>query len=122
MFDGGAQRLCKRYRRIQVKAIDGRFASGAFFTDNRSAVQPIEKGMAAKIPSTEEIILRTSPGNGGARLTVDEKHVVAFAPPAVLILQDGHGDPDEMPATSGVQRSEERRVGKECRSRWSPYH
>ena len=23
---------------------------------------------------------------------------------------------------SGRQRSEERRVGKECRSRWSPYH
>ena len=23
---------------------------------------------------------------------------------------------------SGVIRSEERRVGKECRSRWSPYH
>ena len=23
---------------------------------------------------------------------------------------------------SGAQRSEERRVGKECRSRWSPYH
>ena len=23
---------------------------------------------------------------------------------------------------SGVSRSEERRVGKECRSRWSPYH
>ena len=24
--------------------------------------------------------------------------------------------------TSGFVRSEERRVGKECRSRWSPYH
>ena len=23
---------------------------------------------------------------------------------------------------SGGKRSEERRVGKECRSRWSPYH
>ena len=23
---------------------------------------------------------------------------------------------------SGSSRSEERRVGKECRSRWSPYH
>ena len=23
---------------------------------------------------------------------------------------------------TGLQRSEERRVGKECRSRWSPYH
>ena len=22
----------------------------------------------------------------------------------------------------GAKRSEERRVGKECRSRWSPYH
>src|SRR6266481_1924239 len=103
MFDGGAQRLCKSNRRIQVKAIDGRFASGAFFTDNWSAVQPIEKGMAAKIPCAKEIILRTSPRNGGARFTVDEKHVVAFTPPAVLILQDGHGDPDEMPATRGVQ-------------------
>src|SRR5262249_59211251 len=25
-------------------------------------------------------------------------------------------------APIGVERSEERRVGKECRSRWSPYH
>ena len=24
--------------------------------------------------------------------------------------------------TSTLRRSEERRVGKECRSRWSPYH
>ena len=23
---------------------------------------------------------------------------------------------------AGIYRSEERRVGKECRSRWSPYH
>ena len=28
------------------------------------------------------------------------------------VRQDHRGDP----------RSEERRVGKECRSRWSPYH
>ena len=27
----------------------------------------------------------------------------------------------QIPA-SGAERSEERRVGKECRSRWSPYH
>ena len=25
-------------------------------------------------------------------------------------------------ADIGLSRSEERRVGKECRSRWSPYH
>src|SRR2546425_13046764 len=39
------------------------------------------------------------------------------------------GKADEIALTSGasagaaaVARSEERRVGKECRSRWSPYH
>ena len=28
----------------------------------------------------------------------------------------------ETPITMAKTRSEERRVGKECRSRWSPYH
>src|SRR3712207_9234713 len=27
-----------------------------------------------------------------------------------------------VPSYTGSERSEERRVGKECRSRWSPYH
>src|SRR3712207_7412906 len=29
---------------------------------------------------------------------------------------------DEVPNLGSEYRSEERRVGKECRSRWSPYH
>ena len=29
---------------------------------------------------------------------------------------------NELDKNSVVSRSEERRVGKECRSRWSPYH
>ena len=29
---------------------------------------------------------------------------------------------ENFPKLKIVQRSEERRVGKECRSRWSPYH
>ena len=34
---------------------------------------------------------------------------------------------DQLPQSQGhvfyeAERSEERRVGKECRSRWSPYH
>ena len=31
-------------------------------------------------------------------------------------------DRDEEYRLAGYVRSEERRVGKECRSRWSPYH
>src|SRR5256886_3174290 len=34
-----------------------------------------------------------------------------------------HGDADAVEETASASaRSEERRVGKECRSRWSPYH
>src|SRR5258708_10788205 len=50
----------------------------------------------------------------------------AGAERGLLILQRGAEPRIEAEATTGadavvVQRSEERRVGKECRSRWSPY-
>src|SRR5436309_12708686 len=35
---------------------------------------------------------------------------------------DHQGDQRRGPGADAVRRSEERRVGKECRSRWSPYH
>ena len=35
---------------------------------------------------------------------------------------DGYGVCEVIRQKSDVPRSEERRVGKECRSRWSPYH
>ena len=37
--------------------------------------------------------------------------VLTELPPCTLLLEH-----------TGCLRSEERRVGKECRSRWSPYH
>src|ERR1035438_6925487 len=38
--------------------------------------------------------------------------------PITVIIVNGKG----FKSTTSVNRSEERRVGKECRSRWSPYH
>src|SRR5580693_6946206 len=38
---------------------------------------------------------------------------------AILFVQIGKA---ESRVHRGARRSEERRVGKECRSRWSPYH
>ena len=40
------------------------------------------------------------------------------------VIQDRSGQPDNNTQIQHVSlcRSEERRVGKECRSRWSPYH
>ena len=38
------------------------------------------------------------------------------------VAMDVKNSPSRYPQTTGAPRSEERRVGKECRSRWSPYH
>src|SRR5260370_15139660 len=40
----------------------------------------------------------------------------------MLIALEGIASPGVLGELTGLRRSEERRVGKECRSRWSPYH
>ena len=52
----------------------------------------------------------------------------AFSPEAPGLFRPivdsllSHGDYYMVLADYKAERSEERRVGKECRSRWSPYH
>ena len=38
------------------------------------------------------------------------------------IREESLRDLSDFLTAQGEKRSEERRVGKECRSRWSPYH
>src|SRR3712207_8104415 len=42
--------------------------------------------------------------------------------PGVLVVEHPGGVDEVQAVVAGGLRSEERRVGKECRSRWSPYH
>ena len=48
------------------------------------------------------------------------KLALGFSHPVIVNAPDGITF--EVPTPTRVVRSEERRVGKECRSRWSPYH
>ena len=56
-------------------------------------------------------------GNEAMLSTVPHEKVEDMA---VVFRLDLHSESSMMMST--VLRSEERRVGKECRSRWSPYH
>src|SRR2546421_6520612 len=58
---------------------------------------------------------------GGPGAVLDLRHVLAFvvADHERLVAGDDHV---RAPHLAAEPRSEERRVGKECRSRWSPYH
>ena len=61
-----------------------------------------------------------------------ERILDAHSLPIVYLSQENGGDPlpEQIATAAGMpmeevddlMRSEERRVGKECRSRWSPYH
>src|SRR6266496_1719774 len=48
--------------------------------------------------------------------------LLALARPDDAVLSEEAADDRRRLQADRVWRSEERRVGKECRSRWSPYH
>ena len=58
----------------------------------------------------------------GARADAALQTPLPFAERLVRHHLDGQTGAAQQPAHAALARSEERRVGKECRSRWSPYH
>ena len=59
---------------------------------------------------------------GSRRFDPDPTATSAAGVRLVTIDRAGYGRSDPLSAGTVPTRSEERRVGKECRSRWSPYH
>ena len=60
-------------------------------------------------------------------LSLGDAHMALFQGRQALTVNDSAGWGINVPeaafrAAEATSRSEERRVGKECRSRWSPYH
>src|SRR2546422_10512860 len=74
--------------------------------------------VAAPHPAAPAAKMESAPVDSApARTETSARVPVPASPPSIVAAAAG--------AFSGLeeaQRSEERRVGKECRSRWSPYH
>ena len=62
--------------------------------------------------------LKTSGGDISVGVSVDQVAAAQLAGTTRMDSLELGGEP----GMSAGSRSEERRVGKECRSRWSPYH
>gem|GEM_PF-7093568 len=72
-------------------------------------------GLALLFPTTGAA--QTCDGGGKNFVDLDGDGINDNAPD-----HDGDGIPNGLDPDWVKYRSEERRVGKECRSRWSPYH
>ena len=94
------------------------FTVGSGFSARRSAALPAvgETVSGFRVDRVERL---DTPGGKAAYLTHEATEIVVAELQLGRIQSLGNG---EQTLTGEDQRSEERRVGKECRSRWSPYH
>src|ERR1039458_6371072 len=88
------------------KVAYGKFAVGAYNINNMEQILGLFRG---NVQSKAPFIVQLSKG---ARKYADKRMLEAMLRTAEEIF----------PEAIFAVRSEERRVGKECRSRWSPYH
>src|SRR5256885_8848234 len=81
-------------------------------TGVQTCALPISTGWKCRVDFRVSIYSRYRLGDAGR----ESRHVLARQQSALRFDKIADGLPDL------ALRSEERRVGKECRSRWSPYH
>ena len=84
---------------------------------NTPAFMPVGTYGAVKAMTVEEV------RELGAEIILGNTFHLSITPSTEVI--EAHGDLHDFMNWQGpilTDRSEERRVGKECRSRWSPYH
>ena len=91
---------------------------------NKDYIQPnnwsiIEEGFDAENVKASESLFSIGNGAMGQRANFEEQY---SGPTFQGSYIAGVYYPDKTRVGWWKNRSEERRVGKECRSRWSPYH
>src|SRR3712207_1045982 len=98
--------------------------------ERRATLGMINEGRAQIVIGTHALIQRGVEFRDLSLVVVDEQHRFGVSQ-RTLFKEKGRAMPDTLIMTATpiprtlsltLYRSEERRVGKECRSRWSPYH
>ena len=75
----------------------------------------VAAGGAVTLPGLGKVVCRERPERQVRNPATGETVTKATGAPGFIAVTPSHTNPD-------TERSEERRAGKECRSRWSPYH
>src|SRR3712207_7606326 len=89
-----------------------------FFFSSRRRHTRYWRDWSSDVCSSDLRVLRHERGGGDERLHGGGVCRADLAEALVDVIRRALGEREQQPPL----RSEERRVGKECRSRWSPYH
>src|SRR3712207_5021681 len=117
--------------RLSLADVTVRFGETLALEDVSLAVEPGERlaiiGASGAGKSTLFRALTRTVALTGGKIALGEHNLYALSQKElkrvrrrVGTIYQAYNLVPQLPA--GVNRSEERRVGKECRSRWSPYH
>ena len=104
-----------------INAIGTPFIPSGTFAKSRCSSNPANITSAKAKPIAEEaankvLLIKPNPSVPTAKIAIPNINVFARQ------LMSMGNYVENMKPSKWVSRSEERRVGKECRSRWSPYH
>src|SRR5260370_39135610 len=100
---------------LRVKALEAELAS------KDARIAELEATLAGSVPLPANAVkLRDNPGRACAAAPAAPPK--PEPPPPAAASAPVLGELVMVVDASPQERSEERRVGKECRSRWSPYH
>src|SRR3989454_11582591 len=115
MATGAMQPALDRMRGLKSDLLydDRMHVVSAAFTGLTGAPSPVTEQMGKNLKGMS-FSLPDGPVGVGDSWTAENE--------VALAEQLGASAPIKSKTTLTVKRSEERRVGKECRSRWSPYH
>ena len=104
---------------------------GGFTPFNRGSL-PVLSGISVEVKETDDDYTLSKVTKDGKQIQDNDtftvtclaipKHMEAYPADDNIVFDGGNTSVDDTWIGYISDRSEERRVGKECRSRWSPYH
>ena len=106
----------------EMKELEKETAQDGFWNDAQMAKEHFEKFkyLKNKVEKFENINKDIKDIN--EMLELSEEELTDYADEIISSISKIRKDVNNFKLESLSSRSEERRVGKECRSRWSPYH
>ena len=119
------------YHAVELRGLLATYCYPAITSfDIQGAIRPEAVEAALKADPTIQAVYVTSPTYDGVVSDIASIADIVHAHGLPLIVDEAHGAhfglhpffPESATCCGADVRSEERRVGKECRSRWSPYH